>query len=235
MTMKILGLILLATTLTASAWAQNAVSSSTPPSLTAGQSRPLNQTLTGGLRVQPMDGAGNDVSQSNPLPVNSRLSPTLSTPTSTLAPPSNTAAYTANMQIANSATAGSVVVPTFAIATANGGAVIPRLRLFVADAAAGWNGVQVQVDLWSAAPTFTSADHVAFAVATGMASHLGSYVISLNSGGDGASGEGAVSPGNAAMVTLSGSSIYWTAKVLSATTGTITATHNLTLTAEVSN
>lgn len=50
------------------AWAQSANVSTLPPAYTSG-SKALSQTPSGGLRVQPQDGAGNDVSTTHPLPV----------------------------------------------------------------------------------------------------------------------------------------------------------------------
>lgn len=50
--------------------AQSATVSTNPPAYQSG-SNSLSQTPNGGLRVQPMDGAGHDVSSSHPLPVTS--------------------------------------------------------------------------------------------------------------------------------------------------------------------
>ena len=78
------------------------------------------------------------------------------------------ASYTAGQLIANNATAGSITVPSFAIATSAGAAAIPRLRLSVNDTTStSWGTVQIQVDLWSAAPTWTNGDHAAWLPATG--------------------------------------------------------------------
>lgn len=50
------------------AFAQTATVSTNPPAYLSG-SNSLSQTPSGGLRVQPQDGAGHDVSASNPFPV----------------------------------------------------------------------------------------------------------------------------------------------------------------------
>lgn len=164
------------------------------------------------------------------------LSPTITNPTSTLTLTATTTAYSANQLIASSATAGSVVVPSFNIANSGGGASIPRVRLTTNDATAtAWGGVQVEVDLWSAAPTFTNGDRGAFSPATGTASHLGTYICTMSAEyGDGAYAECAISPGGALIKLASGASIFWTLQALSAS-GVTGASKVFTLTAEVGN
>jgi hypothetical protein len=112
-------------------------------------------------------------------------------PTSTLTLTSSTSAYTAGQFIANNATAGSVTVPSFAIANSAGGALISRLRLTTNDATStAWGGQTITVDLWSAAPTFTNGDRGAWSPATGTANHLGAFSCAMSAEyGDGAYGE----------------------------------------------
>ena len=159
----------------------------------------------------------------------------ISGPTSTLALPATTTAYAAGQLIASSATAGSVVVPSFSIK--NSGVLIPRLRLSINDATStAWPGVSVQVDLWSAAPTFTNGDRGAFLPATGTANHLGAYSCTMSAEyGDGAYAECAPVVGSVATPKLaSGATIYWTLQAVTAS-GVTGALKTWTLTAEVIN
>lgn len=167
----------------------------------------------------------------------STLSTSGTNPTSTLALPSTTTAYSANQLIANSATAGSVVVPSFAIATSAGSAAISRLRLSTNDSTStAWPAVGVQVDLWLAAPTFTNGDRGTFAVATGSANHLGAYKCTMSAeNGDGAYAECAPAVGSFSLPKLgSGTNIYWTLQTTSAS-GVTGASKVFTLIAELLN
>ena len=141
-------------------------------------------------------------------------------PTSTLTMTSATTAYTAGQLIATSATAGSVVVPSFAIANSAGAAMIPSVELQVNDATStSWGGQTVQVDIWSAAPTFANGDRAAWLTATGSASHLGAFTCIMSAvQGDGEYAECAPTVGNfvGPIKLASGTSIFWT---LNATTG----------------
>lgn len=151
--------------------------------------------------------------------VTAAASGAITNPTSTLTVPATTTAYTAGQLIASSATAGSVVVPSFAIANSAGGAIITRLRLTSNDATStAWGAQQIQIDLWSAAPTFTNGDRGAFAVATGAAGHLASFSCTMSAElGDGLYSECTPLFGTSAIIKLaSGTSAFWTLK---ATTG----------------
>jgi hypothetical protein len=164
-------------------------------------------------------------------------SPVTTNPTSTLTLTSATTAYTAGQLIANNATAGSVVVPSFAIANSAGGALIPRLRLSTNDSTStAWGAQTVQIDLWLAAPTFTNGDRAAWSIATGTGNHLGAFTCLMSAEyGDGAYAECSPAVGNGVMPKLaSGTAVYWTAK---ATTGSglTGASKVFTLTAEELN
>ena len=164
-------------------------------------------------------------------------SPVTTNPTSTLTLTSTTTAYSAGQLIANNATAGSVTVPSFAIANSAGGAIIPRLRLSTNDATStAWGAQTIQVDLWLAAPTFSNGDRGTWSIATGSANHLGSFACTMSSEyGDGAYAECSPAVGNGVMPKLaSGTSVYWTlnAKTGSGVTG---ASKAFTLTAEELN
>lgn len=167
----------------------------------------------------------------------SPASPTITGPTSTLTLPATTTAYTANQLIANSATAGSVVVPSFAIANSAGGAIITGLRLSTNDSTStAWGTQTIQVDLWLAAPTFTNGDRGAFSPATGTANHLRTFSCTMSAEyGDGTYAECAPVVGNFSMPKLaSGTSVFWT---LSAVTGSgVTGASKVwTITAETLN
>ena len=155
-------------------------------------------------------------------------------PTSTLTLPATTTAYSAGQLIASSATAGSVSVPSFTLPGNNTQVLVPRLRLSTNDTTStAWGGVAVQVDLWSAAPTFTNGDRGAFLPATGTASHLGSYSCTMSAEyGDGAYAECAPNVGTVAAASLSSSTIYWTLQATGAS-GVTGASKVFTLTAEL--
>lgn len=164
-------------------------------------------------------------------------SPVTTNPTSTLTLPATTTAYASGQLMANSATAGSVVVPSFSIANSAGGAFIPILRLSTNDSTStAWGGVKVQVDLWTAAPTFNNGDRGTWSPATGTASHLRSYTCTFSAEyGDGAYAECAPAVGSFALPKLaSGALIYWTLETAAAS-GVTGASKVFTLTAEVSN
>lgn len=168
----------------------------------------------------------------------STFSGSVTNPTSTLTMTSATTAYTAGQLIASSATAGSIVVPSFAILNAAGGAAIPRVRLASNDTTStAWVGVTIQVDLWSAAPTWTNGDRAAWLPATGSASHLASYSCTMPTPvwGDGLATECLISVNNFAAVKLaSGTTIYWSLKAVGAS-GVTGASKTFTLTAELVN
>lgn len=70
------GVILLALLASAEAFAQSANVSDNPPAYTNG-AKSLSQTPSGGLRTQPQDGAGHDVSTAHPFPVSGVTSATI--------------------------------------------------------------------------------------------------------------------------------------------------------------
>lgn len=157
----------------------------------------------------------------------------VSNPTSSLTMTSGTAAYTAGQLIANSATAGSVTVPSFLLLSP-GSALIQRLRLSTNDATStAWGGVSIQVDLWSAAPTFTNGDRAAWSVATGTANHLGAYSCTMSAEyGDGAYAECSPTVGQVSVPKLpSGNAVFWTLQAVSAS-GVTGASKVFTLTVE---
>lgn len=185
-----------------------------------------------------MDSTGTEkATPTNPLWVASPLTPVATNPTSVLTLPSTTSAYSIGQLIANSATAGSVVVPSFLISNNAGAAAISRLRLSTNNSTStAWGGVTVQVDLWTAAPTWTNGDRGTWSPATGTANHLATFSCVMSAEyGDGAFAECAPSVGTFALPKLpSGASVYWSlmAKTASGVTG---ASKAFTLTAELVN
>ena len=168
----------------------------------------------------------------------------ITNPTSTLALPSTTTAYTAGQLVCTSATVGTcntaLASQSFAIVNSAGGVIIPRVRLTTSDSTStAWGAQTLTVDLWSAAPTFaTTGDRGSFATdfSTGSAGHFGAYTCVMSAElGDGAYSECFPTVGTAEFPKLaSGTAIYWT---LTATTGSgITgASKVFTLTPEVLN
>lgn len=184
------------------------------------------------------------VSATTPLPTTeaagspSTFSGSVTNPTSTLTMTSSTTAYSANQLIASSATAGSIVNPSFSILNAAGGAAIPRVRLSSNDTTStAWAGVTLQVDLWTASPTWTNGDRGTWLPATGSASHVASYSCTMPTPvwGDGLATECLISVNNFAAVKLaSGTTIYWSLKAVGAS-GVTGASKTFTLTAELVN
>jgi hypothetical protein len=148
----------------------------------------------------------------------------IANPTSTLTRPANTTAYASGELIANSTTAGSVVVPSFTVPASGVG--IQRIRLKT-NATTGWGGVNILVTLWGAvAPTYTNGDGGTYAPAT-TGDMLGQYMVTLNQYGDAASGNGAIVVGSVAA--LAGySTLYWDAQIQSAATPISGQTFKLT-------
>lgn len=216
----------------------------TPDSVALPANQSVNESQING--VSPLMGNGvsgtgsqrvNIASDNTAFSVVSTSSGAITNPTSTLTMTAATTAYTAGQLIATSATAGSVVVPSFAIANSAGGAIIPRLRLSTNDTVGtAWGAASIQVDLWSAAPTWTNGDRAAWSPATGTAAHLGSYACTVSAEyGDGAYAECSPSVGNAALPKLaSGTLVFWSLKAVSGS-GVTGASKVWTLTAEELN
>lgn len=164
-------------------------------------------------------------------------SPVVTNPTSTLTLPAATTAYGVGNLIANNATAGSVVVPSFALANSAGAARIGALVLTSNDSTStAWGGQTIQIDLWRSAPTFTNGDRAAYAVATGSANYIGSFTGVLSPvAGDGVYGRFIITAGNdAALKLAAGTSVFWTMQSLTGS-GVTGASKVFTLTPEVSN
>ena len=164
-------------------------------------------------------------------------SPVATNPISTLTLTSATTAYAAGQLIANNATAGSLTVPSFAIANSAGGALIPRLRLSTNDATStAWGAQTISVDLWLSAPTFVSGDRAAWSIATGVGNHLATFSCVMSAEyGDGAYAECSPSVGQGALPKLTaGTSVYWTLKATTGS-GVTGASKVFTLTAEELN
>lgn len=161
----------------------------------------------------------------------------ITNPSSTLTLTSATTAYAAGQAITNSATAGSITVPSFSIPNAAGGFIQARGRLYINDpTATGWGGVIVQIDEWSAAPTYSTGDRTTVSYATGSAAHLASFSCTMSSVyGDGVYAECAPTVGTAPSIKLpSGTSVYWTAQAVGAT-GVTGASKVMTWVPELAN
>lgn len=124
-----------------------------------------------------------------------------------------------------------MIVPSFAMPM--GASILPRLRLRT-NAVSGWGGLNLSINLWSAAPTYTNGDGGAYAPATGSAAWLANFLIlSLQQFGDGAIGSGGLTSANEMAVRLAGTAVYWDLQILSAAPPVSGQT--FTLTAEVLN
>jgi hypothetical protein len=122
-----------------------------------------------------------------------------------------TLTYVPNALIASSATAPGV--PSFAIATSAGGVILPRIRVLT-NATSGWNGVNLSINLWSAAPTYAGGDGAPYAP-SGAANWLANFLMSLAQFVDGAAGAGGLTAANQMALKLaSGTSIFWDIQIL---------------------
>lgn len=161
-----------------------------------------------------------------------QVTPTLTT-VSTLSLTSTTTAYTAGQLVASSATAGSIVNPSFTMPTLGG--AIPRLRVQTTDTTStAWASASIQIDLWSAAPTWTNGDHGTWLPATGSASHIASYSCSFPSAvwGDGLAAECTINQGSYASVKEASTTIYWSVQTASGS-GVLGASKAIKLIAEL--
>jgi len=159
-----------------------------------------------------------------------QVTPTLTT-VSTLSLTSTTTAYTTGQIVANNGTAGSITNPSFSMPSAGG--AIPRLRLQTTDTlSTAWASASVQVDLWSAAPTWTNGDHATWLPATGSASHIASFSCTFPSAvwGDGLATECTPIQGN--YVSTTATTIYWSVQATSGS-GVLTASKAMKLIAEL--
>ena len=153
------------------------------------------------------------------------------TSVSTLTLTSSTTAYTSGQLIASSATAASIVNPSFSMPSAGG--AIPRIRFYTTDTlSTAWAGASVQLDLWNAAPTWTNGDHGVWLPATGAASHIGSFSCLFPSAvwGDGIAAECVPTVG--VYISTTATTIYWSVQATSGS-GVLTASRALKLIAEV--
>lgn len=100
-------------------------------------------------------------------------------------------AYSPGDIIANITTSGITVPSLVNIVRANGGAgsILGGLLLSSGIGSPGMANAQIQVDLFSAAPTVGAGDNGAYSIATGAAYFLGSLITGqFTQGGDGAFG-----------------------------------------------
>lgn len=109
----------------------------------------------------------------------------------------------------------------------------PRLRTNVAT---GWGAVNLSINLWSAAPTYTNGDEGPMPQRReARAGWLANFLIpSMVQCGDGAVGSGGLTSANEMTIKLaSGTAIFWDLQILSASTPISGQT--FTLTAELLN
>lgn len=136
------------------------------------------------------------------------ISNTLTWQSSSFTRPANTTAYAQNQLIASSTTAGTIIVPSFRIATSAAGACFQRIRLFT-NVTTGWDTATFAIRFWYTAPTYTNGDGGAYLPATGAAQFLGTFVAGITQYGDGASGEGVPVNLNPVCVPGNNTNIFW--------------------------
>lgn len=173
----------------------------------------------------------------DPCTTNSPLNQTILNQTTTLTLPATTTAYTAGQLIANSATAGSVVNPSFGILYNAGGAIIPRMRLTTNDSTStAWGGQTIRIDLWTTTPTWTNGDRGAWSPATQTAAHVGSFSCTMSAEyGDGAFAECAPVVGSYVTVKLGGGTSVFVSLDAITGSGVTGASKVFTIAAEVLN
>jgi hypothetical protein len=224
------------------AWAVDCQYNATQPTIPNQQFIILQCDTNGNLRIVGTAsggaitaniGTGGLGSAAAPLSVAPLSSASLTTPSSVLTRPANTTAYAVGNLIASNVTAGSVVVPSFNIATSGGHAVIPRLRL-ATNATTGWSSITLQVTLFTTAPTYANGDGGAYAIATGSANIIARYQVALSQFGDSAWGDAINITGSSPVVNPSAAAIYWDMQVVSGTPTPISG-QTFTLTPEIWN
>jgi hypothetical protein len=156
-------------------------------------------------------------------------------PTSSLTLTAGTMPYAAGQLIANASTPLSITNPSFLLPP--GGAAIAGLRLSTNDETlTAWGGQTIQVDLWSAPPTWANGDRGAWSPATGTAAHLASFTCNMSPEyGDGAYAECAPNVGSFGPSKLPGSTqIYWSLQAITGS-GATGAARTFMLTAVLLN
>jgi hypothetical protein len=175
------------------------------------QSSPTGTTDTVGLPLQGVLGG-------IPAPAIALSSGSITNPSSSFARPANTTPYGAGDLVANSATAGSIIVPSFSILSTAGGVIVPRIRIFT-NAPSGWNNVQLSINLWKGAPTYINGDNGIYSVATGASLWLANYSVILTQFVDGAVGGGTLTAANGVALKLtSGTSIFYDIQIIGTAT-----------------
>lgn len=149
--------------------------------------------------------------------------------------PATTTQYPGTSLIANSATAGSVANLTWT--TVNTGARISRVRLSVNDTTStAWPSAQINVDLWSAGPTWTNGNLGTWLPATGSAVHLGTFQCTMSGViGDGYFGECFPTVGNDVLVeNIASNTLYGSLEAVNGS-GAIGASKTFTAKLELAN
>ena len=188
-----------------------------------------------GALIAPLPAGANNIGS-----VTAVNSSSITNPSNTLTMTSTTTAYSASQLICTSATAATcntaLASQYFQIANNNGGAYISRLRISNNDTTStSWGAVNINIDLWTAAPTFTNGDRGTWSPATGALSHLATYNCTMSAVyGDGTFAECGPAVGTFASPALTGQNIYWTLETISAS-GVTAASKVWTVKAETSN
>jgi hypothetical protein len=127
-----------------------------------------------------------------------------------------TLTYASGELVGSAVAAGSIVVPAWAMAAT--GALMNRVRVRT-NATSGWNGVNLSINLWTAAPTYTNGDAQPYAPATGSAAWVANFLVGLTQFGDGSTGAGQLTGTNQMALKLAAlQNIFWDVQILSAAT-----------------
>ena len=159
-----------------------------------------------------------------PLPTGASTSSPQLTVGGALTRPSNTTAYAFGALMASSTTAGSIVVPTAAVARANNtvGAIV---SVTLAKSSNATTNAIFRIHLFSQAPTFTAGDGGTFQGNFTTTGYLGAFDVSVDqsgTSGTGSVGQGAPKIGAEVPFTPAGGTqnIYWVLEARAAYTPT---------------
>jgi hypothetical protein len=148
-----------------------------------------------------------------------------------------TLTYVNGNLIGSAAAAGSIVVPNFAMPAT--GIMAARIRLTTNITAAAvqgsyagqsWSGVNLSVNLWSAAPTYLNGDDSPYAPVTGGANWLANFIVGLTQFGDAATGFGTMTGASQMWLKVGGAqNLYWDIQVLSQVAPIVSQTFTISL------
>ena len=164
------------------------------------------------------------------LSANFAINPTTSFSSGAITAPSSTmTSYTAT-----TLSSGQAIAPNpntasiFPLENGNGGALTPKFNL-TTNATSGWGGATVQVNVWTASPTYSNADGATYAATAGSAILLDTYSCTFIQFADKAQAICTPNYGTVSIFqSVTGANIYWDLQATSTVTKTSGQTFTLT-------